>query len=163
MNVRWLTLFAILCAASLAAEEKPLAPLFDGKTLNGWRQCNGSAKYHVEDGVVVGTTVPGSPNSFLCTEKEYGDFVLELETKTDPALNSGVQIRSHRYAEPTVVRTFNGRQTRENKQPAGRVYGYQVEISNQSSGTSGGLYDEARRGWLENISSQPACAAARNQ
>ena len=37
----------------------------------------------------------GSPNSFLCSEREYGDFVLVLETKTGPALNSGVQIRSH--------------------------------------------------------------------
>ena len=56
-------------------------------------------KLPVEDGVIVGTTAEGSPNSFLCTKKEYGDFVLEFETQNDPALNSGVQIRSHRYAE----------------------------------------------------------------
>lgn len=134
--------------------------LFDGKTLNGWKQCNGSATYVVEAGEIAGTTAKGSPNSFLCTEREYGDFVLEFETKTDPALNSGVQIRSHRYSTETAVRTFNGTTTLERKQPAGRVYGYQVEISNQESGASGGIYDEARRGWLHNSSSDPACRVA---
>jgi hypothetical protein len=139
----------------LAAE-----PLFDGKTLKGWTQCNGTAKYIVEDGAIVGTTVEGSPNSFLCTDKEYGDFVLEFETRTDPALNSGVQIRSHRYAAETAVQTNNGKQTIERKHPAGRVYGYQVEIATAKSGTSGGIYDEARRGWLDNPSSKRECAAA---
>lgn len=142
-----------------AADTRPV-PLFDGKSLKGWQQCNGSATYRVEDRAIVGTTAEGSPNSFLCTDREYGDFVLEFETKTDPALNSGVQIRSHRYPAETVVRTFDGKQTREHKQPAGRLYGYQVEISNEESGASGGIYDEARRGWLDNTSSKPACKAA---
>ena len=53
--------------------------LFDGKTLNGWSVHSGFAKYEVEDGVIVGTAVKGSPNSFLCTDKEYGEFVLEFE------------------------------------------------------------------------------------
>lgn len=161
MKASRLALLALLCAAPLAAQKPvPRTALFDGKTLHGWRQCNGSASYAAADGAIVGTTVEGSPNSFLCTEKEYGDFVLEFETKTEPALNSGVQIRSHRYAEDTTVRTFDGRQTSEHKHPAGRVYGYQVEISNEESGSSGGIYDEARRGWLDNTSSKPACRAA---
>jgi hypothetical protein len=147
----------LLAAAAFAAEPRSL---FDGKTLKGWQQCNGTAKYTVEGGVIVGTTVAGSPNSFLCSEKEYADFELELETKTDPALNSGVQIRSHRYEQPVTVRTFNGREIRNNKQPAGRVYGYQVEISNEESGNSGGVYDEARRGWLDDASSKPECRGA---
>ena len=146
-------------ACLLAADPKPVR-LFDGKSLKGWTQCNGTAKYTVEDGVILGTTVEGSPNSFLCTDKEYADFILEFETRTDPALNSGVQIRSHRYPAETVVRTNNGKETVERKQPAGRVYGYQVEIANEQSGSSGGIYDEARRGWLENTASKPACAAA---
>ena len=45
--------------------------LFDGKTLDGWKQINGTAKYVVENGTIVGTTVKGSANSFLCTEKYY--------------------------------------------------------------------------------------------
>ena len=68
--------------------------LFDGKTLNGWVQRGGKAKYTVEDGCIVGASVTNTPNSFLCTEKDYGDFTLELEFKVDPKLNSGVQIRS---------------------------------------------------------------------
>lgn len=134
-------------------------PLFDGKTLDGWTQCNGKASYRVEDGTIVGRTVEGSPNSFLCTNRAYGDFVLEFETKTDPVLNSGVQIRSHRYEAETRV-TIQNKGRREAKQPAGRVYGYQVEVSNEKAGNSGGVYDEARRGWLQDTSTDPACRAA---
>jgi Domain of Unknown Function (DUF1080) len=129
-------------AATLSAADKPFVPLFDGKTLNGWEVCNGKATYVVDKGTIVGTTAEGSPNSFLCTKKEYGDFVLEFETKTDPLLNSGVQIRSHR------------------KPDTGRVYGYQVEIANEESGASGGIYDEARRAWLHNIDKDPAASKA---
>lgn len=138
----------VFLAASLGAAEKPFVSLFDGKSLKGWKQCNGQATYKVEGGAIVGTTKEGSPNSFLCSEKEYGDFVLEFEVKVDPELNSGVQIRSHQY--PQAV----------NNHPAGRVYGYQVEISNEKSGASGGIYDEARRGWLDNIDKNPVASKA---
>lgn len=153
------TLFGLLCAL-LPLSAQNFVPLFDGKTLNGWEQCNGKAKYEVVDGVIVGTTVEGSPNSFLCTTKEYGDFVLEFEVLVDPVLNSGVQVRGRRYASATTSRVFTGREYRDAKHPAGRVYGYQVEISNEKSGASGGIYDEARRGWLENIASDPVASKA---
>lgn len=152
--------FACLFAAAVAAQEPRWTPLFDGKTLKGWEVCNGKATYQVEQGAIVGTTAEGSPNSFLCTTKDYGDFVLEFETKTDPALNSGVQVRSHRYPAEQAVRTFDGKVFREVKQLAGRVYGYQVEIANEESRASGGIYDEARRGWLANISSDAAASKA---
>ena len=48
--------------------------LFNGQNLDGWEQHNGTATYRVEDGAVVGKTSEGSPNSFLCTQKDYGDF-----------------------------------------------------------------------------------------
>ena len=146
--MRFILLFAV--AATLSAADKPFAPLFDGKTLKGWEVCNGKATYAVENGEIVGTTVEGSPNSFLCTKKEYGDFVLEFETKTDPLLNSGVQIRSHRYPEANS----------QYKQEKGRVYGYQVEIADEKSGASGGIYDEARRAWLHNIDKDPVASKA---
>jgi len=73
-----------------AGKQAEWKALFDGKTLNGWEIRSGFAKYHVEDGVIVGTTVEGSPNTFLCTKKRYGDFILEFEVKVDPVLNSGV-------------------------------------------------------------------------
>lgn len=105
-------------------------PLFNGKSLNGWRQINGSAKYEVKDGAIVGTTAKGSPNSFLCTKKHYRDFELKFEVKVDTRLNSGVQIRSNSFKEYRN----------------GRVHGYQVEIA--TNGNAGFIYDEARRGWL---------------
>ena len=104
-------------------------PLFDGSTLDGFVIRGGKAQYTIEDGAIVGTTRPNTPNTFLCTEHEYADFVLELDLKVDPELNSGIQIRSH---------------ARDN----GRVFGYQVEIDPSPRAYSGGLYDEARRGWL---------------
>ncbi len=138
--------FAILSLVPVLAAAQSWTPLFDGKTLNGWQQCNGKATYVVESGEIVGTTAEGSPNSFLCTTKEYGDFILEWESKNDPVLNSGVQIRSHQYPQAA------------GRHPAGRVYGYQVEISKTESGNSGGIYDEARRAVFLN---PPLDAAAR--
>lgn len=156
-----LSLFALpLAVGTAAAAQGGFVPLFNGKSLDGWEVCNGKASYRVDNGEIVGTTAEGSPNSFLCTTREYGDFVLEYETKTDPALNSGVQIRSHRYAANATVQTFNGKTIVPRKHPAGRVYGYQVETANEKSGSSGGIYDEARRGWLHDTSSDPACSKA---
>ena len=123
----------VITAASVQAED--WTPLFDGKTLEGFTQKNGTATYRVEDGAIVGKTNEGSPNSFLCTDKLYGDFELEFEVKVDNRLNSGVQIRS---------------QTKDGTN-AGRVNGPQVEIeaSGASGAEAGYIYGEATgRGWL---------------
>lgn len=117
-------------SADDSAADSGWISLFNGKDLAGWKQRNGTAVYTVEDGAIVGTTTKGSPNSFLCTEQDYGDFELEFEVKLDTQLNSGVQIRSL--------------STPEYKN--GRVHGYQVEIA--TNGNAGFIYDEARRGWL---------------
>lgn len=120
--------------------------LFDGKSLEGWSRHSGTAKYEVQDGMIVGTAVQGSPNTFLCTNKEYGDFILEFEVQCDPQLNSGVQFRSQ-IAPKDLVFVFADKEGKPQKVnlPADRVYGYQVEIASQESGTSGGVYDEMRR------------------
>jgi 4-hydroxy-4-methyl-2-oxoglutarate aldolase len=136
--------------------------LFNGKNLNGWSVHSGFAKYHVEDNAIVGTTVKGSPNSFLCTDREYGDFILEFEVKLDPRLNSGVQIRS-KIAEAEKVFVFNGRDDRLQTRtaPPDRVYGYQVEIATEKSGSSGSIYDEARRAFmLASTRSDPVASKA---
>jgi len=126
---------SLLCVTVLAlalhaasAADNGWVPLFNGKDLTGWEQKNGLAKYEAKDGCIVGTSAPNSPNSFLCTTKDYGDFELEFEVKVDAALNSGVQIRS------ASLPSYQN----------GRVHGYQVEIA--VGGFSGGIYDEARRG-----------------
>src|SRR5262249_21615593 len=80
-----LCLFALACLAlpgSAADKDKDgLVPLFNGKNLDGWEQRNGTAKYSVEGDCIVGKTNEGSPNSFLCTVKEYSDFELKFEVK----------------------------------------------------------------------------------
>ena len=100
--------------------------------MNGWEQKGGQAEYRIEDGAIVGKSVADTPNSFLCTRQHYSDFILELEFKVAAGLNSGVQIRSHSVPE----------------YQEGRVHGYQVEIDTSDRAWSGGIYDEARRGWL---------------
>ena len=106
--------------------------LFNGQNLTGWSQKNGTASYAVEEGVIVGRTAVGSPNSFMCSDQDYGDFELTFEVKVDEGLNSGVQIRSK------SLDSHNN----------GRVHGPQVEIES-SPGEAGYVYGEATgRGWL---------------
>jgi hypothetical protein len=115
--------------------------MFNGRSLEGWTQKNGTATYRVEDGAIVGRTAEGSPNSFLCSVLEYGDFEMEFEVKVDSGLNSGVQIRSQTKNESGDNTVYS----------TGRVNGPQVEI--ESSGNNGAeagyVYGEATgRGWL---------------
>ena len=124
--------------------------LFDGETLNGWSVHSGFAKYRVEDGTIVGTSVKGSPNSFLCTDREFGDFILEFEVLLkNPELNSGVQFRSM-IAKKEMVFWFRNNEgiPEPRTYPKDRVYGYQVEIATETIGSSGGVYDEARRAFM---------------
>ncbi|HEY8931238.1 MAG TPA: DUF1080 domain-containing protein [Mucilaginibacter sp.] len=124
---------SLLFAGAALAQSTP--SLFDGKTLNGWKRLAGTADYKVENGAIVGTTVLNSGNTFLVTEKEYGDFILELDTKIESTLsNSGVQTRSH----------FNP----AGHEGKGLVYGRQFEIDPSDRKWSGGIYDEGRRDWL---------------
>ncbi|MDR1667058.1 MAG: DUF1080 domain-containing protein [Bacteroidales bacterium] len=126
-------LYAAIIALSVgcAGNRDGWEALFNGKDLKGWVQRGGDAEYKVEDHAITGISNPQA-SSFLCTEREYGDFILELELKADNTINSGIQIRSHSLPE----------------YKSGRVFGYQVEIDPSSRGWSGGIYDEARTGWL---------------
>lgn len=122
--------------------------LFDGKTLNGFTQRGGVAKYAVEEGAIVGTTVPNTPNSFLCTNSDYADFILELEFKVDPRMNSGIQFRSQ--SKPDYKN--------------GVVHGYQCEIDPSKRAWTAGIYDESRRGWLANLEkNEPARIAFKQE
>lgn len=125
------TSIAVSCAQK-TEEETFGQPLFNGENLEGWTQKGGDANYKVEEGVIIGETVSNTPNTFLVTDNMYEDFILELDYKVDSSMNSGIQIRSNSL--PTYQ--------------DGRVHGYQVEIDPSERGWSGGIYDEARRGWL---------------
>lgn len=136
---------ALATLAAPAAEE--WQDLFNGKDLDAWVQHGGKAKYHIEGREIVGTSTLDTPNSFLCTKKTYGDFVLEYDFKVDPKLNSGVQIRSECFDQAKEF-VWEGKTI---KIAAGRVHGYQIEIDPdvpRKRMWSAGIYDEGRRGWL---------------
>ena len=141
--MRYYIFFFLFLIYLHTSAQQPVA-LFNGKNLTGWKQLNGKAKYHVENGEIVGTTVFGEPNSFLATEKEYGDFILEFEYKVDSTMNSGVQFRSESRDD-----YMNG-----------RVHGYQFEIDPSKRNWTGGIYDEARRDWLYTMDLNPSGKAA---
>lgn len=146
----------------VGAQEDGWRSLFDGKSLQGWSIHSGYAKYHVENGAIVGTAVPNSPNTFLCTDEEFADFILEFEVfLDDPELNSGVQFRSQIAPEELTFwfRNDQGQPVRRTI-PQDRVYGYQVEIADESGGGSGGVYDEARRAFMI-YQASPGSAASR--
>ncbi|MEM9280937.1 MAG: DUF1080 domain-containing protein [Verrucomicrobiota bacterium] len=135
-------------ALFLEAEDSSVQwkPLFDGQSLDGWQIRSGNATFEIVEEVIVGTTVPMSPNTFLCTTQTYADFELQLEVKCDPGLNSGIQIRSQIADGPTeVLNTRDPESPKTLTLPDDRVYGYQVEIAKAESGKSGGVWDEARR------------------
>jgi sugar lactone lactonase YvrE len=134
----------VFAAPADHAGDQGWASLFDGESLAGWTQRGGEAKYEAVDGMIVGSSVPNTPNSFLCTDKMYGDFVLHVEFKVDHGLNSGVQIRSNSLADYRN----------------GRVHGYQAEIDPSDRAWTGGIYDEGRRGWLNTLEHNPAARRA---
>jgi hypothetical protein len=158
MAIRFLTLALMLFTAPVVlADDAGFVPLFNGKSFDGWEQRGGKAKYQIEDGAVLGTSVPNTPNSFLCTKKEYGDFILEFEFKVNPALNSGVQFRSQYAPEGETVESA-GKKIKGG--PGGRVFGYQAEIDPSPRSYTGGIYDEGRRGWLQDLSKNEAARKA---
>lgn len=121
--------------------------LFNGKDLTGWKPLAGKANYHVEDDAIVGVMTKGLPNSFLVTDKEYGDFILELEVKLEGSTtNSGVQTRSHFDSTAN-----NG---------TGKVYGRQMDIDPTARAWTGGIYDEGRREWLYPLDLNPNAKTA---
>ena len=112
----------ILVSAAMFSQEK-WEMLFNGKNLKGWTKLGGIADYTVKDGVIIGTTKMNTPNTFLATNKMYGDFILELEFFVTPGLNSGIQFRSNSVKE----------------YQDGRVHGYQYEIDASPRAWTGGV------------------------
>lgn len=140
--------FLISCKET-SPDEGPWVELFDGETLDGWYTKGGDASYRIEDGAIVGSTVFDTQNTstFLITEKEYDDFILELDYKVDPNMNSGIQIRSN-----SLEHYMDG-----------RVHGYQIEIDPSERAWSSGIYDSSRRGWLFPLTDNPEARDAFKQ
>lgn len=130
-------MLAVLSAASFS--QVKWENLFNGKNLKNWTKLNGTAEYKVQDGAIVGISKMNSPNTFLATKKMYSNFILEFEFKVDNELNSGVQFRS--LSDKNIMN--------------GRVFGYQFEIDPSGRAWTGGIYDEARKGWLYDLAQNP--------
>lgn len=135
---------ALPTSAAIAAAEAPWQDVTPRAGLAGWHRAGGAAPFEVEKGEVVGRAVAGTPNSFLVSDAQYGDFIIEYEAKTDPLLNSGVMIRGQSRPD------YRG----------GVVHGYQAEIDPTVRQWSGGLYDEQRRQWLYTLARNDAARSA---
>lgn len=124
------------CSPQTTTSKNGFDPIFDGKTLDGWRVVGGNATYRVENGEIVGTSGVGGPNTFLRTVRDdYEDFEFRCQFKWDTPGNSGIQFRSqHKPPKPN--------------QNDGTVYGYQYEIDHSDRAWTAGLQEESRRGWL---------------
>lgn len=119
----------------------PWRSLLNDKNLSQWQQLGGTAPYHVEGNVIIGTSIPTNQNSFLTTKELFSDFIFEVDVNVNAGMNSGVQFRSNSLPDHNN----------------GRVHGYQMEIDTSSRKWSGGIFDEARSGWLYNLSRNPEC------
>ncbi len=130
MKISSLILTALVAFAVFAPHSSTAAnakPLFDGKTLDGWKNPFDWGEAWVEDGVIA---LKANKKFFLTTEKKYKDFIFEAEIMLPPEgkSNSGIMFRCH---------------VEKNK-----VYGYQAECDPSDRAWTGGLYDEGRRKWL---------------
>jgi len=137
-------LYILICMISYANAQEGWRQLFNGKDLDNWHVIDGTAEFRVENEMIIGVSRMNTPNTFLATKEQFGDFILEYEAKLDDGLNSGVQIRS--LSNP------------DNNN--GRLYGHQVELDASPRAWTGGIYDESRRGWLYNLECNPEAKKA---
>ena len=125
----------LVSASGIAAEAdagEGYVPLYNGVSLEGWRVVGGESTYEASGESIVGRAGPGK-NTFLRTEKTYADFNLKMQMRWDEPGNSGIMFRAAQRIK------------------SGRTYGYQYELDPSPRSWSGGVYDEARRGWIANL------------
>lgn len=148
MQSRFLASFLLfLLTFSIQAQEGNWKNLFNGKDLSGWKAVAGNANFAVQDGVIEGSAVFGTGNTFLISEELYGDYILEVDLKiSHTSSNSGIMTR--------------GQFDPAGQAGKGLVYGYQVEADPTPRAWSGGIYDEARRGWFYPLDLNPTAKSA---
>lgn len=117
--------------------EEGFVSLTNGKDLEGWTPRGGRCEFEVQDGVIVGTCVKGSPSTYLSTDRaDYGDFIFTAELKHEVDGNTGFMFRA--AAKPGKK---EGQET---------VFGPQCEVEAYSKERywSGGIYGQSAGGWI---------------
>lgn len=115
--------------------KKDFVDLYNGKNLDGWTSYGGHCTFEAKGDVIIGTTIPGSPNTYLSTLKDdYTDFIFTAELKWEIDGNTGFMFRGQ------VKEDAKGKQT---------VFGPQAEMEADSKKRfwSGGIYGQSCGGW----------------
>jgi type 1 glutamine amidotransferase len=133
------TWFRNVRVRDLSAQGERAEDVLPMADLTGWSRI-GDAVFERVGEELVGRFGPKQHQSFLVSERQLGDFVLEVELRFDSPGNSGLQVRSH-------VRD-------------GRLVGYQLEVDPSERSWSGGLYEEGRRGWLDDLEGDEVARSA---
>ncbi len=128
-------LFVMLSCAQTKKDEVLWVHLLDGNSLAGWTALSGNATYDIKNVVITGTTVIHTINTYLSSDVNYDNLILESEFKVHPEMNSGIQIRSNSFPY------YQG----------GNVHGYQFEIDPSKRTWSAGIFDQSKRGWLHPV------------
>ena len=116
-----MALFTLIATATYSQKK-----IFNGKNLNGWT-IHGTEKWYVEKGELICESGPDKQYGYLSTNKQYKNFILNVQFKQEANGNSGVFFRS----------SIEGT----------KISGWQVEVAPLNSHT-GGIYESYGRGWL---------------
>ena len=133
LNALYLTGLFILSLAIPSFAQTNWVPLFNGNDLSAFEKRQGTADYKIDGDQIIGISKLGTKSTYLCTKKRYSDFILEVDVKIEPGLNSGIQFRSNSIAD----------------YKNGAVHGYQAEMESEGGRKwSGGIFDQGRRNWI---------------
>ena len=151
MIMKWVFIFFAIfvlnsCAEFRSQPDTRWHALFDGENLDGWHIVNGDVPFFVEHGEIIGKTAAGIPTRYLTTDKQYGDFILELEMNNSEGENSGIQFRSVQAPQFRAGLT-----------------GYQMEVDPSGRAWTGGIFFEGMGEWRHPIIDNDKCASAWNK
>lgn len=136
------------CTTARHADNPATGPhginLYNGTNFDGWViRGDPAITWRTDGDTIIGAATSNAVyHSFLCTAKEYGDFILDVDFKVDPKYRAGLQIRSMSYPE------YYG----------GVVHGDQIVIA--PTATTGGILEEAGRHVLYDLKTNAAIAKA---
>ena len=133
-------------SGALSNSTEGFAPIFDGKSLDGW---DGDPTYwHAENGLLIGQVTPEKPlesNTFIIWQGgQPADFELKLEFRITKDGNSGINYRSERLdtipfalkgyqADIDGKNTYTGQNYEERKRTTLAYRGEKVVVKSQDN------------------------------